>query len=247
MKNLALNDTATIEKIAKSMLFHSGEPFTTSLQIAKYFGIGHNDLLKKIRAFHSFENLIKLGKITQLKRVYRNQEFPYFELDADAFSFTCLSLTGKKAESFKWSFIQAFKKATVEAIGAKVAMQQNKANSEWIEARSESKHTRKYLTYKIKEFTKYAESQRGYSYNGKSPYYKIVTDAIYSFFDIEAPKAGQAPRDTLSGGMVETIETAESVVTGMLDDIIYNKQSRKNLKERIIKELDSVFYRNIKA
>jgi hypothetical protein len=40
-----LTDTLTIEKITKAMLFHQGEPFATSLQIAKHFSIPHNDLL----------------------------------------------------------------------------------------------------------------------------------------------------------------------------------------------------------
>ena len=63
--------TIDIQSITKAMLFHYGEPFATSNQIAKYFGIPHNDLLKKIRAFDSFDELISLGKISQRKRINR--------------------------------------------------------------------------------------------------------------------------------------------------------------------------------
>ena len=98
-----------ITNIIKAMIFYSGEPFATSTQISKYFGMPHNDLLKKIRAFHSFDELISLGKISHRIRHIKGREYPYYELDADAFSFICLSITGKQAEAFKWSFIEAFK------------------------------------------------------------------------------------------------------------------------------------------
>lgn len=233
-----LLDTLTIEKITKAMLFHQGEPYATSLQIAKHFDIRHDDLLRKIRSFHSFDELIKFRKITELKRHYRGQEFPYFELDADAFSFTCLSITGKKAEAFKWIFIEAFKKATIEAISAKVAIQCNKANEAWIEARHDGKDTRKSLSDKIKDFCNYAEEQRGESYGKNCPYFKIITDAIYNYLGIESPKGGKAPRDTLSGDKIESIERAEAVVIDLLDEIIETNGTRQNLKARIIERLN---------
>jgi len=58
----------TIESITKSMLFHSGEPYVTTNQIAKYFGVNHKDLLRKIRSFHSFDDLISRRKITPQKK-----------------------------------------------------------------------------------------------------------------------------------------------------------------------------------
>ncbi|MDD2265777.1 Rha family transcriptional regulator [Sulfuricurvum sp.] len=233
-----LTDTLTIEKITKAMLFHDDEPFATSLKISQYFGIRHDDLLRKIRSFHSFDELIKLRKITELKRDYRGQKFPYFELDADAFAFTCLSITGKKAEVFKWAFIEAFKQATAEAISVKVAIQCNKANEAWIEARCDGKDTRRSLSDKIKDFCHYAEEQRGESYGKNCPYFKIITDAIYNHLDIEAPKGGKAPRDTLSGDRVEAIERAEAVVMDFLDEVMEMNSTRQNLKARIIERLN---------
>jgi Rha family phage regulatory protein len=228
----------TIEKITKAMLFHGGEPFATSLKISQYFGIRHDDLLRKIRSLHSFDELIKLRKITELKRDYRGQTFPYFELDVDAFMFTCLSTTGKKAEAFKWAFIKAFKQATAEAISARAAIESNKANEAWIEARCDGKDTRKSLSDKIKEFCSYAEEQRGESYGKNCPYFKIITDAIYNHLNIEAPKGGKAPRDTLSGDRVEAIQRAEAVVIDLLDEVMATNGTRKNLKARIVERLN---------
>lgn len=233
-----LIDTLTIEKITKAMLFHDGEPFATSLKISQYFGIRHDDLLRKIRSFHSFDKLVSLRKITERNRINRGREYPYFELDADAFAFTCLSITGKKAEAFKWTFIEAFKQATAEAISAKVAIQCNKANEAWIEARCDGKDTRKSLSDKIKDFCHYAEEQRGESYGKNCPYFKIITDAIYNHLDIEAPKGGKAPRDTLSGDRVEAIERAEAVVMDFLDEVMETNSTRQSLKARIIERLN---------
>jgi Rha family phage regulatory protein len=233
-----LTDTLTIEKITKAMLFHDGEPFATSLKISDYFGIRHDNLMQKIRSFDSFDQLIKSLKIKELKRSYRGKETPYFELDADAFAFTCLSITGKKAEAFKWAFIQAFKQATANAISARVAIECNKANTVWIEARHDGKDTRKTLSDKINDFCHYAEEQRGESYGKNCPYFIIITDAIYHHLGIESPKGGRPPRDTLSGDRVEAIQRAEAVVIDLLDEVMATDGTRKNLKARIIERLN---------
>ncbi len=238
MQTLIKQNNLTIEKITKAMLFHSGEPFATSTHIAKHFGIRHDNLISKIRAFYSFNDLIKSLKIKELKRTYRGNEYPYYELDADAFAFICLSITGKKAEAFKWVFIEAFKKATLEAITAKVSISVNRANEDWIKTREKSKDSRKLLTDKVKEFCSYAEAQRGNPYkNAKCPYYKHVTDAIYSYLDIEAPTGGKAPRNVYSGDIVEDIEAAELEVIELLAEIMDVQGSRSGIKKLIIEHL----------
>lgn len=227
----------TIEKITKSMLFHGSEPFANSLEIAKHFKIRHNDLLRKIREFYSFDMLIKSRKITQLKRMYRGQEFPYFELDADAYSFICLSITGKKAEYFKWVFLEAFKKATADAISARVAVEHNRVNNEWLLARSAARDTRKALQDKIKEFSVYAEAERGESYGNHCPLYKHITDAVYSFVGVEAPKANKSRRDVYTGDIIEEIESAEEVVIEFLDEVMKSGGTRKGIKQQVLAHL----------
>lgn len=241
MKNplltLKLKNTQDIESITKAMLFHDGQPYAKSNQIAKYFGKPHDDLLKKIRAFHSFEKLKGLGKISERNRTVKGREYPYFELDADAFSFICLSITGKKAEAFKWAFIDAFKKATAEVITARVAKNINYSNEVWIEARNHGKDTRKLLTDKLKEFCRYAEEQRGETYT-RCPFYKHVTDVIYAHVGVTAPKADKTPRDVYSGDIIEAIEDAERTAIQLLDEVMVTGGSRKIknlLKEKLQK------------
>lgn len=229
-------DDITIESITKAMIFHSGEAFATTTQIAKYFGMRHDNLVAKIRAFYSFNDLIKSLKIKELKRTYRGNEYLYYELNADAFAFICLSITGKKAEAFKWVFIEAFKQAALEAITAKVSIEANKANEKWIEARDHGKDTRKLLTDKIKEFCLYSEQQRGSPYK-PCPYYKHITNAIYTYIGVPIPKAGKSPRDVYSGDIVEAIEAAELEVIDLLTEVMEAGENRKGIKQHITKRL----------
>lgn len=233
---LCISNKDKIEQITKALLFHHGEPYATSSQIAKYFDIRHDDLLRKIRSFYRFDELISLRKISERNRTARGRKYPYFELDADAFTFTCLSITGKKAEIFKWAFIQAFKQATSNAISARIAIETNRANEAWIEARDHGKYSRKLLTDKIKEFCKYAEEQRGKPYK-MCPYYKHVTDAIYAYIRVSIPKEGQSPRDVYSGNIVESIEAAELLVIELLNKVMNMNGSRKGIKTLISERL----------
>ena len=52
-----------IKNIVQAMVFHNNEPYATSTQIAKYFGIDHKNILQKIRSFHSYDELISRLKI----------------------------------------------------------------------------------------------------------------------------------------------------------------------------------------
>ncbi len=112
----------------------------------------------------------------------------------------------------------------------------NKSNLEWIEAREHGKNTRKLLQDKIKEFCQYAEHQRGRPYK-QCPYYKHMTDAVYNFIGVEAPKGGKSPRDIYSGDIVEAIETTELEVIKMLDEVMDSEKSRKGIKTLVADRL----------
>lgn len=225
-----------IDKITKAMLLHNGQPFTTTKQISKYFSKKHADVMEKIRAFNSYDEMLRVGKIRPLNLQYRGQEYEAFELDADAFSFTCLSMTGKKAESFKWAFIEAFKKSTAKVISARASIKANEANQIWLEAREDGKSTRKALQNKIKEFCEYAQVQRGNTYP-QCPYFKHITDAIYDYLSIKAPTGNKFPRDVYSGAIVESIESAEQDTIILLDEIMEAGKTRNAIKVQITDRL----------
>ena len=242
MKNTPLTpDTLTIEQITKAMIFHSGEPFATSTQIAKYFGIRHDNLIQKIREFYSFDELVKSLKIKELKRTYRGQEYPYFELDADAFVFTCMSFTGEKAEAFKWVFIKAFKLMGVEALKAKITAEVNKANIEWSEARTQGKIAHRGFTDAIKEFCQYAEGQRGKPYptNKPCPYFIHFQKLAYQKAGTNFNKGLLPKRDTLSGSELELVEVIESNIAvrvlELVDSGLHYKKIFKQVKAENVK------------
>lgn len=123
-----------------------------------------------------------------------------------------------------------------EKISTKVAIQTNKANQEWSEVRNHGKYTRKAFTDKVKEFCKYAELQRGKPYS-ICPYYKLITDAIYTYLGVSISKVGQSPRDIYSGAVVEAIEAAELEVIKLIEEIMELNGSRKGIKPLIINRL----------
>ena len=148
-----------------------------------------------------------------------------------------MSITGKKAEAFKWIFIEAFKQATIRVVSSKATISANKANQDWIEARTESKDTRKILTDKIKEFCLYAQNQRAKPYDKVCPFYISITKAIYDFHELAQPKAADTLRDLYSGDVVEVIEDSEMKVVTLLDNIICNGKDYHNIKKQIFNHL----------
>lgn len=125
-----------------------------------------------------------------------------------------------------------------EKISTRVAIQTNKSNEQWLDARDHGKDARKLLTDKIKKFCQYAEQQRGEPYK-QCPYYKHVTDAIYAHIGVSIPQVGQSPRDVYSGDIVEAIESAELEVMELLDEVMATNGSRKGIKLLILERLSN--------
>ncbi len=217
MRNVTvLVKDAMIENITKAMIFHSGEPFATTNHIARVFGKKHTDVMEKIRSFKSYDEMLRVGKIRPLILKYRGQDYEALELDADAFTFTCLSFTGKKAESFKWSFIRAFKISTTEALTARVTAETNLANENFFRLRQDGKKEHRSYTDAVKMLCEYAEGQRGSSYGGKCPYYKHFQSLAYKSIGIKISKSYKPSKDSLSPEALEQIENAEKFLANKI-------------------------------
>ncbi|WP_109064387.1 Rha family transcriptional regulator [Aggregatibacter kilianii] len=85
---------------------------TTSETVAKVFGKQHKHVLDKIRAILSElpDEFTKpnFGLCFKNNKLQNGKPQPYFELTKDAFVFLVMGFTGKKANLFKLSYIQAF-------------------------------------------------------------------------------------------------------------------------------------------
>ena len=104
------------ESLSPSVSLHSGRPATTSLEVAKFFGKRHTDVLRDVnnvsancpeefrqRNFASAEYTDEQGKPR-----------PMFILYRDGFMLLVMGYTGKKALAMKLAYIEAFNRMEAE-------------------------------------------------------------------------------------------------------------------------------------
>lgn len=91
---------------------NNGKATTTSVKVAEYFGKPHNDVLKAIRVLLEDQDILGRGNFSLTSYVTdQNKEMPMYALDRDGFTLLAMGFTGKKALTFKLSYIDAFNKA----------------------------------------------------------------------------------------------------------------------------------------
>lgn len=105
--------------LSPSVSIHSGRPATTSLEVAKFFGKRHDNVLRDIDALLSQlpENSLQLN----FEETYQEQETPLgvkqvrvFILYRDGFMLLVMGYTGKKALGVKLAYIEAFNRMEAE-------------------------------------------------------------------------------------------------------------------------------------
>jgi len=114
--------TGTVQ-VKPVVILHDGKAVTTSLEVARYFGKNHRDVLRSI------ENLK-----TDLPEDFRLRNFaqtviersnpsggepiksPAYELTRDAFTLLAMGFTGKTALAFKLAYIEAFNRMELELL-----------------------------------------------------------------------------------------------------------------------------------
>ena len=222
-KNLLVKPSKfDIAEIASKMLWHHREPFAKSTDIAKYFGMRHKDLLRKIENFYSFDEMLSGVKLRHLEKTVRGGTQRFYEMDADAFAFICLSMTGEKAEKFKWVFIEAFKTSTREALENGLRVQLNKELEPFVLMRESGKSVRLDFTNTMKRLCEYAEESRGSSYVRVCPFYAMYTKLIYKSLGVSIPTAGAYNVRDLSVETVKAVEEREVEVAEAVNEMIDN-------------------------
>ena len=107
------------EHFSPSVSLHSGRPATTSLEVAKFFGKRHDNILRDVDALLSQlpENSLQLN----FEETYQEQETPLgvkqvrmFILYRDGFMLLVMGYTGKKALTMKLAYIEAFNRMEEE-------------------------------------------------------------------------------------------------------------------------------------
>ena len=105
--------------LSPSVSLYSGRPATTSLEVAKFFGKRHDNVLRDVDALLS--QLPENSLQHNFEETYQEQETPFgvkqirvFILYRDGFMLLVMGYTGKKALSMKLPYIEAFNRMEEE-------------------------------------------------------------------------------------------------------------------------------------
>jgi len=129
------------------------EAVCSSLDVAESFGKLHKNVLRQI------ENIIKDSPAQNCARCFKKTAYkdeqgkprPMYLMNRDGFTFLVMGFTGKKANEWKWQYINAFNQME--------AFIREKTTEAWIETRKTGKITRKIETDVIKQLVEYAKDQ----------------------------------------------------------------------------------------
>ena len=112
--------------LSPSVSIHSGRPATTSLEVAKFFGKRHDNILRDVDALLS--QLPENSLQHNFEETYQEQETPFgvkqirvFILYRDGFMLLVMGYTGKKALAMKLAYIEAFNRMEEELARQKEA------------------------------------------------------------------------------------------------------------------------------
>lgn len=129
------------------------EAVCSSLDVAENFSKRHSDVLEKIEKIISNEPTEKSVRCFR-KSFYVDEQGkprPMFLMNRDGFAFLVMGFTGRKADEWKWKYIEAFN--TMEKL------LRERSTEVWLETRKQGKLTRKSETDVIKKLVEYAKEQ----------------------------------------------------------------------------------------
>ena len=106
---MSKNEVIVINDVDVQFNLVNDEFSVTSLDIAKVFEKQHTHVIRSIENMGRFEILkdqSKIGEIFYSDKYGRKQKV--YQLNRDVFGFIVMGFTGKKAEDWKWDFINVF-------------------------------------------------------------------------------------------------------------------------------------------
>ncbi len=191
--------------------------YINATKLAKQFGKDLSNFMRSVEFLEYLEafNSVKSTELKLIKTKQGKYGGTYIHSEIVVFFLRWLSAEfAVKCDLFIKHTIQEIQN---EKLIIKATQEANKANNEWVASRNEAKHTRNALTDAIKEFCKYATTQRGTPYkSGKCPYYVKFTNIPYTILGVHKPKVKCNLRDVYSGAVVENIEYLEEALTNLI-------------------------------
>lgn len=196
------------------------QALTDSLTVAELFEKRHKHVLEKIEKIlnDSAENSAQCFHKTRYKDTSGKWNTKYL-MNRDGFTFLVMGFTGKKANEWKWKYIDAFNKLE------KVVMERQ--TSVWLETRQQGKLIRKGETDVIQKLVEYAREQG----SGHA-------DMLYMTYTKLANKmAGITTRDSATNSQLNELSTMERIIAKVvLEEMaegIHYKQIYKDCKKRM--------------
>ena len=196
------------------------QALTDSLKVAEMFEKKHKHVLEKIEKIlnDSAENSAQCFHKTKYKDASGKWNTKYL-INRDGFTFLAMGFTGKKADAWKWKYIDAFNQ--MEKIITE------KQTTIWIETRQQGKLIRKDETDVLKKLVEYAREQG----SGHA-------DMLYMTYTKLANKmAGITTRDSATNSQLNELSVMERIIANLvLDEMardIHYKQIYKDCKERL--------------
>lgn len=196
------------------------QALTDSLTIAEMFEKRHTHVLDKIEKImaDSAENSAQCFFKTKYKDASGKWNTKYL-MNRDGFTFLAMGFTGKKADEWKWKYINAFNAME------KVIME--KQTNIWLETRQQGKLIRKTETDVIQKLVEYAKAQGSQH-----------ADMLYVTYTKLANKmAGIIKRDSATTAQLNDLSTMERLIANVVLDGIENgvhyKEIYQNSKNRL--------------
>lgn len=196
------------------------EAVCSSLDVAEKFGKKHKHVLEKIERIidGSAENSARCFKKTTYSDEQGKQR-PMYLINRDGFSFLVMGFTGRKADEWKWKYIEAFN--TMEKL------LRERSTEVWLETRKHGKLTRKSETDVIKKLVEYAKEQGS-----------THSDKLYMTYTNLANKmSGVHDRDKATVTQLNNLSLMENIILNCIQSGIaidkHYKEIYKDCKRRL--------------
>lgn len=197
------------------------QALTDSLKVAEMFEKKHSSVVRAIEnkiENDSTQNCSQCFFKTKYKDASGKWNTKYL-MNRDGFTFLAMGFTGKKADEWKWKYINAFNAME------KVIME--KQTNIWLETRQQGKLIRKTETDVIQKLVEYAKAQGSQH-----------ADMLYVTYTKLANKmAGITKRDSATTAQLNDLSTMERLIANVVLDGIENgvhyKEIYQNSKNRL--------------
>lgn len=204
------------------VILKNDEAVCDSLLVAEKFGKRHSHVLEKIEKILSDEPTENSARCFK-KTTYRDEqqkERPMYLMNRDGFTFLVMGFTGKKANEWKWNYINAFN--TMESI------LRERSTEAWMETRQQGKLTRKAETDVIKQLVEYAKGQGSEN-----------SDRLYTNYTKLANKmVGIKKRDEATVSQLNNLSLMENIILNCIQNGIVMDKHYKEIYQDCKRRLE---------